>query len=175
MVRDNRPPIPADWKSELIRSRARRLGRRGDEVNEAHQRIFLDVAAFNHDSKRSNGASKATALTAVIDNRLRNLRRAEKRYVRHLRELWAQRMSLIGPAVEECPHLRCRLLAHDLQCVLARLSTVERAVCEAMALGRTPSAIARDLGLDRRALARIVGQIREIFAAHDLDAWLQEG
>jgi len=68
------------WKLELIRARAFRRGLRDGELDDALQEIAIEVMSFRFQPERSNGASEATAVMAVIDRRLSMIRRRQRRY-----------------------------------------------------------------------------------------------
>ena len=68
------------WKADLILERARRLGFRGPDLDDAFQEVVLAVCDFCYDEGRSNGACEATALTTVIDRRLKSFLRRRYRH-----------------------------------------------------------------------------------------------
>ncbi len=53
------------WKVDLIRTRARRLGVRRHDLEDAQQEIALDVQKFHFKSAKSNGACERTAHPAL--------------------------------------------------------------------------------------------------------------
>src|SRR5690606_23534322 len=57
--------------SRLVVSRARRLRVSGDEIDDLQQQIVPKLAAFEYDAAKSNGASRSTALTGVIDRQIK--------------------------------------------------------------------------------------------------------
>jgi hypothetical protein len=72
------------WKVDLIISRAKRMGFRCDEIEDAQQTIIFDVMCFRFNTTKSNGATETTALIALIDNRLKSLLRSKTRYQAHI-------------------------------------------------------------------------------------------
>lgn len=56
-----------DWKLKLITRRARRMGFRDFELDDAQQQTVLALLHFRFDPARANGACESTAVTAVID------------------------------------------------------------------------------------------------------------
>ena len=71
--------LVALWKIRLIVRRSRRYGFRSDQINDILQEIVLDVIKFQYIPSISNGATEKTALTALIDNRLRKMIRSAGR------------------------------------------------------------------------------------------------
>lgn len=68
-----------DWKAKLMIMRARTLGFRGEELDDALQDLALVVAAFKFDPVRAQGMSEESTLAVVMDNFLRNQLRTQKR------------------------------------------------------------------------------------------------
>ena len=71
-----------DWKVELFRMCAKRLGIRRHDLEDVQQEIVLDVLDFRFDAAKSNGACERTALTSLIDRRLMTMLRGKRRYSR---------------------------------------------------------------------------------------------
>ncbi len=162
------PAVLTNWQNNLIIARAKRMGLRGHEVLEAQQEIALHVAAFQHQPERSNGASEATALTAVIDRRLKMLRRAGARYQRR-----QQRAHLLR--VRPSDHrqdLDRHLLAVDVRDAIAGLPPTEQLVCQLLGQGATIASIARTLCCSWHSAQRIIENIRTQFRGKGLDGWI---
>jgi hypothetical protein len=64
------------WKIELIASRAKRLGIRRHDLEDAQREIVLDILSFRFDEAKANGACERTALTSLIDRRLMTFARS---------------------------------------------------------------------------------------------------
>lgn len=162
-----------EWKVRLMVSRARRLGFRPDEIDDAMQDTVLDVLAFRFDPAKANGASEATALTAVIDNRLRMVRRAWRRYQKHVEAL---RVELgVDEARDRWPEPvedETALLVLDVREALALLSPKERRLCRALLAGQTRADVARHAGRDWHAAARALVHVRRRFQALGLEGWV---
>src|SRR5690606_35105821 len=75
------------WKVDLILARAKRVGFRRHDLEDAQQQIVPVVLRFAFEPERSNGASEATALVALIDHQLITMRRARDRYARRVSPL----------------------------------------------------------------------------------------
>jgi DNA-directed RNA polymerase specialized sigma24 family protein len=161
------------WKVRLMAKRASRLGFRPHEIDDAMQELVLDVMAFRYDPAKSNGASEATALTAVIDNRLRTIRRGWRRYQRHVEAL---RAKLGGDEVRdrwpEPVEDETALLVLDVREALALLSARERRLCRALLAGQTLAEVARRRGCDWHVRARVLAHVCRRFQALGLEGWL---
>ncbi len=152
------------WKVELIVARARRMGFRRDEINDAQQGMILDVVAFRFDAAKSNGAKESTVLQALIDNQLKKMCRTTARYRARLERLKEE------PLPESaCPDQARGL---DIQAAVASLSEPERAVCRALGEGCSKEEIARRLDCGWHKVDRLVRRIREHFEELGLDAYL---
>lgn len=162
------------WKVKLIVTRARRMGFRADEIEDAQQEIVLDVMAFRFDAGRSNGAAEPTALTALIDNRLRSIRRARRRYEKQLERLKAD----LG--VDEARDRRPQpeedqrhLLVVDVRSAVARLAGRQRAICDALAAGDSLRDAAAKARCCRDTTARVAAELRRQFRNAGLSAWVE--
>jgi len=152
------------WKVKLIVSRARRMGFRGAELADVQQEIVLDLSRFRYDADRSNGAKEATALTALIDNRLKKIRRSDDRYRDHLQRLGEQanlsaEIHIDGDAVI------------DVQCAVSALPRKERAVCRELMCGASKPEIAVTLRCGWHTVERLVRNIRNRFLELGLDVY----
>lgn len=68
-----------DWKIEAMRSRARRMGFRGADLEDALQDLAMELLDFKFDAERANGCQESTVLINLIDCRLKDMRRGKKR------------------------------------------------------------------------------------------------
>lgn len=160
-----------EWKLDLARCRARRLGFRGHDLDDAVQEIIIAVLEFEYDPARSNGASPSTALTAVIDRQLKALLRAKRRRDRRqeqaLEELGRTRgMATNGDADEP-------FLGQDVAQAVAQLPAHLQAICTGLANGESMTALAQRLGCNWYTLQRHVDEIRAHFQSHGMDGWLR--
>ena len=162
-----------EWKVCLMVSRARRLGFQSDQIDDALQELALDVLAFRFDSAKSNGASEATALTAVIDNRLHMIRRARRRYQKRLATLRAE--SGVDEARDRWPEPvedQTAFLVLDVREALARLPPRERRLCKALLAGKTLADVARRNNRDWHVQERLLAHVRRRFADLGLEGWV---
>ena len=66
-------------KLNLIKTRARLMGFRRHDLEDAVQEVMLEVLEFKYEPEKSNGATETTALTTVIDRKLVSLTRVNRR------------------------------------------------------------------------------------------------
>lgn len=149
------------WKVDLIVSRAKRLGFRRHDLEDVQQDLILDVARFRYDTVRSNGATEATALTALVDNRLKKLIRTEARYRAHLENHAREPERAREQAADTYPA--------DVWKVVETLAPRERAVCNALAQGCSRQELARTLGCGWHTVNRLMRRIRERFGQFGFD------
>jgi DNA-binding NarL/FixJ family response regulator len=159
------------WKDDLIRLRARRLGFRGHDLDDARQEVALHVWSFRYQKARSNGACESTALTALVDRQLKALLRRRGRYDRHLERLRCEQAAAAG---RNGHHERVQLII-DVREAVARLAPIEQAVCHGLASGHSISRIAGDLGRAWHTIRRIIDGIRTHFETLGLNGWLLDG
>ena len=159
---------------ELIARRARLLGFAGADLEDAVQEVAPAVFAFEYDPDKWSGASAKTVLTAVIDRRLRAVRRREIRYRQHLEAalelVQAKYETSDGP--QEPYYEEATELAVDVQAAVAGLGEQDRAICIALSEGCSLTEVAVRLDCDWHTVHRRVATIREHFEQIGLDGWL---
>lgn len=169
-------PVVESWKVELIVSRAKRLGFRRHDVEDAVQDIVLDVMGFRFEAERSNRATEATALTALVDRRLKSLLRAKCRYHGLLERAGEELLRGGDNFCEGQPTFDStdqQQLALDVRDSLEQLPPLERIICLALSRGESISAIARRLGCCWQTVDRLVSCIRERFETGGLAGWIR--
>ncbi len=153
------------WIIALIRRRAKRLGLKGQDLEDAQQDVILDVLAFSFDAAKSNGATLSTALTALVDRRLLRILRDRRRYKKRLERLNETLDTRSEPAVLQVDHD----LAFDLQAAVAQLPPREQAICEALSRGESLAEIVRRMECGWNTIYKSLERIRQHFVALDLD------
>jgi len=107
-------------------------------------------------------------LAALINARLKNIRRARGRYQERLERLQSlTNGELIEPDTKP--------MKVDVQAALDKLKPQDRDTCVALAGGKTILQIAKERGCSWHTIERQVKRIRERFMAIGLDGWLQNG
>ena len=154
------------WKLELIVNRAKRMGLQWNDIQDLQQGVIREVMGFSYKSAKSNGATEATALTALIDNYLKKLIRSEARYQQHLRQFGYQTQQSDNP-------IPTKQLAIDVQSAVKPLPERERAVCRALGQGYSRYKIAQMLGCGWYTVDRLVNRIRAHFEKLGLDEWVR--
>ncbi|HPC58768.1 MAG TPA: hypothetical protein PK689_07205 [Kiritimatiellia bacterium] len=152
------------WKVDLIVRRARLLGMRRHEIPDVLQVMVPDLMEFRYDPANGNGARERTVLTAVIDNRLRKMKRSAGRYQGHLRRF--------GYTQDKFSRDEVNPLPSDLADAVAGLTPDEQTVCRGLAAGLSRTAIAEQQGWGWHKVDRLIKGIREQFAALGLDGWV---
>ncbi|MFM2096838.1 MAG: hypothetical protein RIS70_3962, partial [Planctomycetota bacterium] len=153
------------WKLKLITSRAKRRGLRGVDLEDAQQTLVLELLGFVFDPAKSNGATEATALVAVIDRRLAMMRRGERRHVARTERF---KESLGQAASDEGSHVPHTNLSLDVRAAVADLPPVAQQICNALAEGQSVNEIARQLGMQWRAVRKQIDSISAYFVCRGL-------
>jgi RNA polymerase sigma factor (sigma-70 family) len=154
--------LTIEEKLDLIRNRAKRFGLRRHDLEDAVQEVMLQLLDFTPDPDKTNGASESTILIAVIDRRLMEWRRTQKRYQDMVNRCGAmlpsgdELMTESGAAASDT--------ALDVTTLLADLPEFEQQVGRMLSEGHTATSIARALGTGRRTVGEAVAAIRERFA-----------
>lgn len=168
--------IGEKWLLALIARRGRRQGLAGADLDDAVQEVAPAVLDFEYDPERWQGASLRTVLTAVIDRRLRALRRREARYRRHIEMVLdaARARYETAHGAQEPYYEEPTEVAVDVRAVVAALSDEDRAICVALSEGCSLAEVALRLACDWHTVNRRVAKIREEFERLGLDGWLHE-
>ncbi len=154
------------WKVDLIITRAKFMGFRKHEIPDALQEIVLELLRFDYDPNHANGAQERTALTSVIDNRLRKMVRSAMRYAAHV-ERSATGVRLFSTE-EVSPQ------AVDIAAATASLTLRERAICRGLARGLSKAEVAKRLRCGWHTVDRVVRRLRRDFRQLGLDGWIDE-
>lgn len=143
------------WKVKLICQRARRMGFRGCDLDDAQQQVVLALLDFRFDSAKSNGATEATALTAVIDRQLAMIRRSEARA--------KQRLEIAQERCEEAYEATEMILAIDVASAIALLPELDQRICRELAQGNSINQLANTLGISWHSARAHIEAIRRHF------------
>jgi DNA-directed RNA polymerase specialized sigma24 family protein len=150
------------WKVDLIVLRARRLGFRRQDLEDAQQQIVVALLAFTFDPQRSNGATEETAVTALIDHQLLALRRARERYASRVSGSDEDLRNDQVLAVD-CDQAKHSFVASDVETAMAGMSPAAREVCNSLADGLSLNEISRQMGVGWHTVERQVRSIRQCF------------
>lgn len=155
------------WVQELIVERAKRMGFRRQDIEDAQQEVVLEVLQFEFDAAKANGACLRTVLTSVIDRRLKTMRRSVRRYRHHLDQFEQSQPPDAQTYRTDKIHLKS-----DVREALLSLSPRDRALCRALGLGYTLTDLSARWKCSWHTLKRRAEQIRKHFAEIGLDGWL---
>lgn len=154
------------WKVKLIISRAKRCGFKPHEYPDALQEAVLVVLEFKYDPNHAAGASECTALVPIIDNRLRNMKRAATRY--------RQRLDRLSQQITEFSTEEIDPRVIDVASAVADLSPRQQQVCRGLADGLSIAQLARQMGCGWHTVQRIIDGLRQRFEDLGLKGWVQE-
>jgi DNA-directed RNA polymerase specialized sigma24 family protein len=155
------------WKLDLIARRARRLGLRGPDIDDAVQELALDVLGFDFDAIRAGNATEPAVLAGVIDRRLASLLRSRDRYQMHLARLAADRKP--DDEIDESQDLTHVDLRRDVQELICTLSEDDQLVCRRLMNGESLAEIADALDCGWHTVRRMLDRIRATFLAAGIE------
>lgn len=163
------PRLSLDDKLNLIKGRARLLGFRRHNLEDAVQEVMLAVLEFEYAPEKSNGATETTALTTVIDRRLKLLKRANRRY-RGLIERAAEQLAAEYQGCDDgpCQQERAgeeRVLSGEVEAAIVAMDEELQRVCRLLMEGLSTKGIAEELRMGWHRANRLVTAIREQLAA----------
>lgn len=165
--------LSLDDKLNLIKSRARLMGFRRHDLEDAVQEVTLAVLEFEYDKQKSNGATETTALTTVIDRRLKLLKRSQRRYA-GLLDRAAQHLAVDHKGLDDGPMIDDRsgeelVESEEVTSALYGLDAETLQVAGLLMEGATQNAIAEYLGMGWQRVARLTGLIRARLEAAGLN------
>ena len=162
---NNAERLTLEEKLNLVKSRARIMGFRRHDLEDAVQEVMLSVLEFQYDPEQPNGGTETTALTTVIDRKLVSLKRVNRRHARIARwatdELAARCQGFEdGPCIEDdlAEH---RVTSEEVASIIATMDDDMQQVCQLLLDGQSENAIAEQLGMGWQRVARLVALIRE--------------
>lgn len=164
------PEIP-----NLIVTRARRYQVMPEEIDDLQQQIVPVVSRFVFDPARSNGATRQTALTAVVDRQIKAYLRARTRHEERIKRLQersrprAHDCTVVADPSTQPDAIDLRM---DLERAFGLLTDRERDICRDLARGATVSSIAKRLNCGRDTIDRAMAHIRQAFELAGLEAWV---
>jgi DNA-directed RNA polymerase specialized sigma24 family protein len=159
------------WQLKLIKRCAPRMGFRGADLDDARQHIAYAISTFKFVPQRSNGATRRTALTAVIKRQLTALTRARIRADRRTQRIIAmkQQQDWGRESARDVQALRL-----DVQLAIETLPASEQAVCRMLEQGATRADIARELGCTWSKVDTTLKRLRRRFEDLGLHEWLND-
>lgn len=159
----------------LVRQRATRFGLRGADLQDAEQEVMVELMMFRYDKAKSNGASKLTALYAVIDNKLKHYVRGIVRYHRRVEDYRAA-WGLPDPEADTPPSVEGehQIRDFDVRLAVESLEPEMQKVCHGWLRGRSKQQITEDEGFSMNKLNRIMRDIAEVFRKNGLGRWIGE-
>lgn len=157
MSRNRFEGVIEDWKYEVMLRRARRMGFRGEDLEDALQELALEVMAFVFDPVRAGARKEATVLTELVDCRLLDMRRSRKRALRRDEAAGRERQrDQVNFEAEERISSEAEINIFS-RCLLPFDQTVLKYLKE----GKTVVDIAKKLDCRWHTVAKAVGRIEE--------------
>lgn len=156
--------VTDEWKIKLAIARAKSMGFRRHDLEDAVQEMILVALSFHYDPARANGLAEEQSLSGLFDRRLKDLRRKEARASRDIEDV---------PIDERPDHSVTDLdLDIDVRLALDRLGEKHRNICIALYENRTLTEIAALAELNSYALTLEIGIIRAQLIAFGLEDYL---
>ena len=169
MFKNDYGELIENWKAALIVSRAIRIGFRRHDLEDVQQQIVVAILDFEFDPAKSNGASEATAITALIDKQLKAIQRARARYSKRVVEHTDESREKASMSLADRYSAGQVAQSLDVREAVADLPPPEQQICTALADGLSVNEIARALGVGWHTIRRQVCGIRGYFEFLGLD------
>ncbi|MGE3807273.1 MAG: hypothetical protein AB7K24_21630 [Gemmataceae bacterium] len=159
------------WKVEVITERAKRLGFRRHDLEDAQQQVVLKLLTCQFDLGNLVKASERTAFTKIVDNLLITLRRSEQRGRARLERYAAE----TGVTEEVSAGFEQLDMASDVSSALTELSPFDRQICESLTNGDDVTTIAERLNVKWHTIRDHIKRIRLLFERLGLDLVCERG
>ncbi len=173
------PPRTIDtWKLDLIRERAKHYRLQPADVDDAIQEIAIELLDFEWTFDPENPATEKTALTVVIDNKLKTLRTSEQRFQNRMERVRQskrspQRSTLdSNGSIQEPSYRESLSRTNDIRTAMAALDLPEREICELLSEGHSVAEIARRLGCSQTSVRTHMATVRERFQELGVNLWM---
>ena len=162
---NNAERLTLEEKLDLVKSRARIMGFRRHDLEDAVQEVMLSVLEFQYDPEQPNGGTETTALITVIDRRLLLLKRARRRYA-GLVDRAAANLAVECRGFEDGPFVNDdqaeqHLVSEEVDAVVASMDDEMQQVARMLMDGLSTKAVAEQLDMSWHRADRIVNAIRE--------------
>ncbi len=162
---NNAERLTLEEKLDLVKSRARIMGFRRHDLEDAVQEVMLSVLEFQYDPEQPNGGTETTALITVIDRRLISLKRVNRRHARIVERAtdelaYASQGYDDGPRIEDHTAEE-RIVSEELESLISDMDEEMQQVCRMLMAGRRTRSIARRLKMGWRRADELVTAIRE--------------
>lgn len=154
-----------DWQIRLALARLRHFHVPQDAWEDTMQELAIVIGGFHFDRNKARAASEETILCRLLDNRIRELARANARRLAML-----ERFRQMAQNIEE-GHAPEDVSAAEVQQVIAQLTPLEQEICRALMSGRSIFEAARLSGRHYTTVRRHVDQIRQAFAKGGFEQW----
>lgn len=155
--------IAEEWKVEMAIRRARRMGFRRHDLEDAVQELLLTIVGFVYDPERAGGRSELQALCGLLDRRLIDMRRTLRRQAKFSEPM---------PAVEHGVPSADQDLSLDMRLLVERMPRADREICKYLGLGFTPLEIAGKTELSAWDVRTRVDALRVKFREYGLEQYL---
>lgn len=157
MVKNTYEGVLEEWQVELIRTRARRRGVRGQDLDDAVQQVAIAVTRCPFDQSRSSGASETTVLTAIADRQLAMMWRRETRERQRIEAVAVSR----DATYQQTSSTEVVAL---VQRAVGELRSSDRRICGLLADGHSTNEIAEQCGVSWHTADAAIKRIRHHLA-----------
>ena len=153
------------WKIELAILRAKRVGLRRHDLEDAMQELMMEVVRFCYDPAKARGMTEQQALCGLLDRRLIDILRARRRHFRT--------EDPVTPLEEHCdPHPKDLERVVDVRLALNRLGRLDRRICDLFCAGHGVIETAEALGVSSWQVRSRLDELRVLFRRLALDEYL---
>jgi len=149
------------WKVELALRRAKRKGFRRHDLEDAMQMLVLVMLDFKYDPARANGLSEKQALSGLIDRRLIDAVRNNRRHDCQVSD------ENIDKKVD--PRSNSHEIRAELSEAITKFDSVDRTIYEGLGNGLTIQELAEQMNCGWHTIMRRVENIRDILRERGLE------
>jgi len=160
------------WKLQMAKRRIRSFHIPRDDREDALHDLVVELLQHRFDPSQDGGGSESTAVFALIDNRLKMMLRSGGRARRRMETFRAQ-YALDDEETFQAVEDPAPLMNDEVRAAVAGLEPGLREIATRLARGQSISAIAKETGRGWHTIERSITQIRRVFEAKELGAWLR--
>lgn len=143
------------WQIKMAMGRLKHFGVPLREWEDAMQELAIEIIQFRFDPERAKAASEETILCRLLDNRIRELARANGR-----RQACMDRLSLMAHPVEDLATPDRAAEEGELRELVGQLTPVQQEICRRLLADEAPDRIGREMGHDWHFVKRQIAAIR---------------
>ncbi len=158
--------VMEEWKVRLAIARMRQFGLPQDAWDDVMQELAILVSQFRFDPAKAGAASEETILCRAMDNRIRELARANVRY-----QAQQTRLCKMAHPTQETYMPEDAAADKELHELIRQLPAFQQEICKGLLNGETLLHIAKRTGSTWTTIQYHVYHIRHAFLRWGINPW----